>query len=89
MRVFSSCYRAFVIYYQVPAAVSLGLWPWIAGPVAVGLLRLSSSYRWACGRGLLSRARGLARPVAVDCWACGRRIAGPVAVEGNVGGSHN
>ena len=28
-----------------------------------------------------------AGPVAVDCWACGRRIGGPVAVEGNVGGT--
>ena len=28
-----------------------------------------------------------AGPVAVDCWACGRRTAGPVAVEGNVGGT--
>ena len=32
---------------------------------------------------------GLAGPVAVDCWACGRRMAGPVAVESNVGGSQN
>ena len=29
----------------------------------------------------------LGGPVAVDCWACGRRIAGPVAVEGNVDGT--
>ena len=25
--------------------------------------------------------RGIAGPVAVDCWACGRQIAGPVAVD--------
>ena len=52
----------------------------MAGPVAVGMLGLWPSYRWACGR-------RIAGPVAVDCWACGRRIAGPVAVEGKVGGS--
>ena len=33
--------------------------------------------------------RRIAGPVAVDSWACGRRIAGPVAVEGNVAGSQN
>ena len=55
------------------------------------LLGLWPSNCWACGRGLVGlwlRIGGpVAGTVAVDCLACGRRIAWPVAGEGNVGGT--